>query len=152
MYSHAHAGGRARSHSQQWLIARWWKIMCDLTGWWICFCFGHPSMNTDICNRANTHAHTHSHTHAKKYAHRYTHIHAQGYQWQVTDRQWHQPLCETQTWEMIHLIEVLKSTQQRCACVFTCTHKAVHVSGRASMRTNVGLRTHVSASVCVCVK
>lgn len=59
---YAHGRLRTRPHSQRWLIARWWKIMCDLTDWWICLCFSHPSVNTDICNRANARTHTHTRT------------------------------------------------------------------------------------------
>lgn len=157
MYTRAHTRAHTHSHSQRWLIARWWKIMCDLTDWWICFCFGHPSMNRDICKRANTHiywlssAHIHTHTQS---THHYTHVHAQGYRWQVTDGQWQQPLCKMQTQEMIHLLKVKKNAHSREMCMFAWTHIIVNICECASMCSckDVCMHAHVCVCICLCMK
>ena len=136
MYMHA------RTHSQRWLIARWWKIMCDLTDWWICFCFRHPSMNRDICNGANTCTHTHTRTH--------TIIHTSmprdiSDKWLIGSGD---SLCARRTrrkWSIFS--KVKKSTQQGRVCVCVCVYAHLH----RSMWACAVVSARVCMCLCVCV-
>ena len=135
----------ARTHSQRWLIARWWKIMCDLTDWWICFCFRHPSMNRDICNGANMCAHTHTHTQTHTHTRTHTVIHTSmprdiSDKWLIGSGD---SLCARRTrrkWSI--LSKVKKKVHSRDVCVFVCTHH---------FHRSMWVCAVVSMGVCVCV-